>query len=358
MQRTIRLRFGGAAFASGNVPLTTVASKLQALQNIVFHATATVAQDRLARRGLWMNRFRDVAELVFVDSHHSQLEIEAALPAAPHVLFQDARREGLGDSALRLVFDFGAAATRGDDLQPLVASREERLFLLKALEAMCPATAEDYQVELFSGARDGAMLDFSADTRQRLRTLVRRERAWVYGAEEEIIVGNLTKIHVDTAPELIAVRIGRQAEIPCYFDDSIREQVMNLVAGSVVEVTGWPVMDADGRLKQIDSITDVDTVSMEPLRIMRFEHAGRQYRLKAPLTVLVEHSEGTWIYHNEEINLWGYARRRADAIRELHETFDYLWQSFAEEDDDVLDEKAQLLKRKLLAMVVRDKRGR
>jgi hypothetical protein len=357
VQRTIRLRFGGAAFASGNVPLTTLASKLQALQNIVFHATATVAQDRLARRGLWTNRYREVAELVFVDSHHSELEIQAELPAPPYQLLLDEKHEGLGDSALRLVFEFGLAASRGGDLYQLVENREERLFLLKALEAMCPATAEDYQVELLSGRRDGKRIDFTADTRQHLRSLVRRERAWVYGAEEESLVGHVTKIHVDTAPQMIAVRIGRQAEIPCYFDDAIREQVMNLVPGSVVEVTGWPVMDPDGRLKQLDSITDVDTVAMEPLRIMRFEHEGRQYRLKAPLTVLVEHSEGTWIYHNEEINLWGYARRRVDAIRELHEAFDYLWQAFAEEEDGVLDEKAQILKGKLLAMVARSKRG-
>lgn len=316
MQRTIRLRFGGAAFASGNVPLTTVASKLQALQNIVSHATATVAQDRLARRGLWTNRYREVAELVFVDSHHSQLEIEAELPAPPHQSFLDDKYEGLGDSALRLVFEFGLAASRGGDLHQLVEGREERLFLLEALEAMCPATAEDYQVELFSGRRDGERLDFSADTRQRLRSLVKRERAWVYGADEE-----------------------------------------SLVPGSTVEVTGRPVTDADGRLKQLDSITDVDTAAMESLRITRFEHEGRQYRLKAPLMVIIEHSEGAWIYRNEEINLWGFATCRADAIRELHEAFDYLWQSYAEEKDDVLDKKAQLLKRKLLTMVAPTRRA-
>jgi hypothetical protein len=358
VQRTLRLRFGGAAFASGKVPLTTVASKLQALQDTVFHATATVAQDRRARRGLWTNRYRKDAELVFVDSHHSQLEIEAELPPPPGVLFGDARREGLGDRALRLVFEFGAAATRGRNLQRLVADREERLFLLKALEAMCPATAEDYQIELFSGRRDGERLDFSTDTRERLRSLVENEQTWTYGNEEESIVGDLTKIHVDPASQMIAVRLGRRTAISCYFDDAMREQVMNLLPGSKVEVTGWPVRDAKGQLRQLDGITNVQTVSMEPQRFSRFEHEGRRYELKEPLTVLVEHSEGTWIYHNEEINLWGYARRRADAIRELHEAFDYLWHSFAEEDDDVLDPTAQLLKRKLRAMVARGKRGR
>jgi hypothetical protein len=87
------------------------------------------------------------------------------------------------------------------------------------------------------------------------------------------------------------------------------------------------------------------------MRLMRFEHEGRRYNLKDPLTVLVEHDEGTWVYRNDEINLWGYASRRADAVRELHSTFDYLWHELAEEDDAVLDEKAQILKRKLLAMV-------
>lgn len=347
----MRLKFGGMAFASGNVPLTTVASKLQALQNVVFHATATVAQDRIARRGPWMNRYRDVAELVFVSSHHSQLEIEVELPAPPRQALLIEKDGRLGDRALRLMFEFGQAASRGGDVHELVRDREERLFLLKALEGMCPATAEDYRIELAFGARKAEVLDFSADTRQRLRNLVRDERARVYGPEEEIIVGHLTKIHVDTAPQMIAVRIGRQAEIPCYFDEAMRDQVTNLLPGSVVEVTGWPVMSAGGRLEQFDSITDVDTVSMEPLRLMRFEHEGRRYILKEPLTVLVEHNEGMWIYHNDEINLWGYASRRADAVRELHATFDYLWHELAEEDDAVLDEKAKSLKRKLLAMV-------
>ena len=169
--------------------------------------------------------------------------------------------------------------------------------------------------------------------------------------EEEIIVGMLTKVHVHTAPQLIAVRIGQQEDTLCYFGDPMRDMISNLLPGSIVEVTGLPVRDLEGRLLRFDAISDVDTVSMEPLRLARFEHEGVLYKLKEPLMVSVEYLDGVWIYHNESINLWGYARRRVDAIRDLHATFDYLWHEFAEEDDSVLDEKALGIKHRLLDMV-------
>lgn len=355
MARTLRLQFQSDGFRHGQVPLTILAEKLRALQNLIFHATATVTQDRLGRSGLWANRYRDVAELAFVASHHSDLVIEAELPELPYPRSLLAADVDRGERAVELVFAAGRAAIADGDLAALIRDREDRLRLLRAFELLCPAVAEGYQIELSNGAGPAGGLVFSADTRQKLSHRAAREQARAQGDEEETIVGQLTKIHVHTAPQLIALRVGHQ-EIQCYFDESMLDQVSNLVPGSLVEVTGWPVTDATGR-KQINAITDVDTVSTEPLRLMRFEHEGTRYLLKEPLLVFVEYAEGVWVYRNEVINLWGYAKRRADALKGLGAAFDYLFREIALEDDAVLDGKALLLKQRLLALVGAEAEG-
>jgi hypothetical protein len=69
-----------------------------------------------------------------------------------------------------------------------------------------------------------------------------------------------------------------------------------------------------------------------------------------PVVFQVEHLDGFWVYRNEQLGLWGYAERREDAIRDLWENFVLLWQAYAEEKDEVLDEFSLGLKQRLLAL--------
>ena len=346
--RKLSLTFSGAGVEFGGVPLVVVAAKLQALQSLVFHAAATVTNGARQRRGQWFNKYREQAELTFVDAHHSNLIIEAEVPLPSTLADSPAGEVGL--AAVDLVFRFASAAIHDGDIPSLVADRQDRIFLLRALEGLCPATTDDYSVELQNGRAGHARVGFSGETRQLLRRRVVGEVAPNYEQRQETLVGVLTKIHVDTAPQLIAVRVSR-AEVDCYFDDSFRDQISNLVAGSVVEVTGLATFDRDGAVKQLDAVVDVEMVSMEPLRVVRFEHDGTWYKLKEPLIVSVEYQDGLWAYQCDAVNLWGYAARREDAVRDLHENFDYLWREFALERDDAFDDKAILIKRKLLGLV-------
>jgi hypothetical protein len=169
--------------------------------------------------------------------------------------------------------------------------------------------------------------------------------------EEATLVGELIKIHVDSGEDKITVRSGPR-EIDCFYPDSFRDQIANLLAGSIVEVTGRATLDDRGEVRKLSEVIDVDTVSLEPLRISRFEFAGRRYALSAPVTVTVTYSDGLWVYANESLNLWGYADRREDALRDLHESFDYMYREIAEEAEESLDNLAKQLKRRLRGLVV------
>lgn len=90
---------------------------------------------------------------------------------------------------------------------------------------------------------------------------------------------------------------------------------------------------------------------MEPLPISRFEHGGRAFSLREPLLVDVECDDGTWIYHNGRINLWGQGDSPEEALLDLQENFVYLWDEIAQERDELLDEPALEIKRSLLELV-------
>jgi hypothetical protein len=160
-----------------------------------------------------------------------------------------------------------------------------------------------------------------------------------------------TKIHYDVAPQMLSVRVPKGKEINCYYDESLREQVANLCAGSIVEVSGWATLSEAGRVRQLDVVTDVEAVSMEPIRISKLEHGGRVYRLRQAFPFTIEFAEGVWAYSNEALGVRAYAFKRDEALRELHEVFDFLYQEIAKEDDSLLDGKAIELKLRILNAV-------
>ncbi|MCC7147224.1 MAG: hypothetical protein IT443_12330 [Phycisphaeraceae bacterium] len=348
----LTLTFLGDGFKNGEVPVTVVAAKLLSLQNVVFHAAAAVDHFRGSRRGPWTNRYRKSAELAFRDAHHSDLTIDASLARTDGGLFD------LGTKAVDLVFKVAGAvaANNPSELESLNIGRDDRGFLVRGIESICPNTTDDYTMVLSNGMAGHAPVRFNAETRRLARSLAVPAVLAPEFAEEATIMGYLTKIHVDVAPAKIAVQVSNR-EIECFYNESMRDQIANLLAGSMVEVTGLASLDVEGRVTQLDSITDVETVGMDPLRITRFEHDGRRYKLREPLLVAVEYADGMWVYHDPDVNLWGYGERREDAVHDLHANFDYIYREFAEEQDARLDEKALDIKHRLNQIVELESMG-
>ncbi len=345
----LRLAFRGVAFHDGAVPLMLVAAKLQALQSLLYHAAAAVKHDSAARRGLWFNRYRDIAELTFGDAHHSELVIEVDL-ARPPVLGGEL---DLGMQAVDLMFEFGDKLQKNlSEIDSLDIGKDDRTYLLRAFDSLLPDPLDTYAIEIENCApAKHPKLLLTAATRQAVRKYFLRERAApiLETPMPVTLVGELVKIHVDVGPELIAIK-HKGREIECYYQDALRDQIANLLAGSTVEVTGEATLDGQGEVVKLGVVYDVVTVSMEPLRITRFEYEGTVYALKHPLVMNVQYADDLWVYHHPSINLWGYGERREDALRDLHANFAYLWKEFAEADDSVLDEKANEIKHALLQL--------
>jgi hypothetical protein len=350
--RQVTLTFGGDAFTNGRVPLTLLAEKLKTLQSLLFHAAATVSRDKLARRGQWANRYRGAVELRFADARPGSLVIEAELPVEQVPPLSD--EFDLGRQALDLAYRFAEALDRSDTaaLFKLVPDRQERALLLRTIESIAPDPAENYTITFANGSSQNRGVSLTGASRLRARMLLLQQAVdQAESAREATIVGTLTKIHYDVGPQKIAVRVGPGNEVDCFYDDSLREQVSNLCAGSVVEVVGIATLDVEGRVKQIDAVTGVEAVSMEPVRISSFEHGGRRYRLREAVPVSVEFAEGVWAYHNEALGIRGCADRREDALRELHEAFDFAYRDIGTADETTLIGRAIDMKREFQRLV-------
>lgn len=351
--RKVTLTFSGEAFAGGRVPLTLLADKLKSLQSLLFHAAATVNRDKVARRGQWANRYRDAVELRFAESRTGSLVIESELPA--NVAPMLGNEADLGVQAVALAYDFTRALEKYDvqQLVHLVPDRQERALLLRSIEALAPDPAENFAVTFANGSPQHSGVSLTGRSRLQARALLLMQAIdQAESAREVSLVGTLTKIHYDVSPQKIAVRVSAGNEVDCFYDDALREQVTNLCVGGIVEVVGIASFDLEGRVKQIDSVTGIEAISMEPVRISSFEHGGRVYRLREAVPFNIEFTEGVWAYSNDALGVRGYAFKRDEALRELHEAFDFAFRDIALEDDGALEGKAVELKRQLLALVL------
>jgi hypothetical protein len=350
--RKVILAFDGEMFADGRVPLTLLADKLKALQSLLFHAAATVSQDKVARRGQWANRYRSATELRFTEARTGSLIIEAELPGAAATTLK--AEFDLGRQAIDLAYDFASRlnASDGAGLKTLAPDRQERALLLRTIESMSPDPAENYAITFSNGSARHPGVKLTGATRLQARAMLLQQASdEAESAREATIVGTLTKIHYDVGPQKLAVRVGPGNEVDCFYDDALREQVSNLCAGSIVEVVGIATLDVEGRVKQIDSVTGVEAVSMEPIRMSTFEHAGHRYRLREAVPIAVEFADGVWAYNNDALGIRGFAERREDALRELHEAFDFAYRDIGEADDDKLMGKAVDMKREFQRLV-------
>jgi hypothetical protein len=272
--------------------------------------------------------------------------VEAALAVNP--VLTDEFNVGL--KAVDILFD-AAVSIQNDQLETLKLSRNDRDYLLRALEGLMPNIGDQYQIRLENcHSEKHPTVTFDADSRRRIRDYTSQEEA-TFGPQEEVsVVGELIKIYVDAGEDKITVR-SMQRNIDCYYSDAMRDQVANLIAGAMVEVTGFATLNDRGQVDGLHQVTNVEHLSMEPLRIARFHGENRDFVLTSPVAVNVEYTDGLWIYHQPELNLWGYAPRREDALRDLNDSFAYQYRDIAEEDEANLDNVALQLRQKLLRLV-------
>ncbi|XVJ60357.1 MAG: hypothetical protein HEQ23_13565 [Tepidisphaera sp.] len=290
-----------------------------------------------------------MAELAFVDSEPGSLVIDFVLRNAdPTLLATQARTLGIAVAALVA----GAQGSVPEDVQ-----REDATHLLQAVEDLCPSTFDDYQIDVRFGGADRPKVVLTSDTRRLIHERIKADEAAMLDDEPDITYGVLVQINTGKGEDKIVIRAprflgdGGGIEIDCYYPNYLRDQVANMVGGSLVEVIGFTTRASDGNISKFREVIALEMVDTQPIRLRTLEHDGTRFTFVNPFSFDVEFSGGIWAYSNELLNVSGFAESRQLALRELAEAMSYVWREFAMADESELDAKAIELKRRLVASV-------
>lgn len=347
-ERQITLRLTGPEVDDGRVPLTVLSVKLDALQKSVYNVAAATS-GTLSARGRWTNEIRERCELSLVQVKAGSLELLVEVPPDPQMSMP--HRTRLGTDGLRDFVKLTEAVVAADSsaIRKILPDYGARLRALKSLETLCPEPDADYSVEV--SRRNGSPpARLETATRQYLR-----ETSWAGAGEEDFdtqaITGRLVMIRVGGRDQ-IAI-LSNQREIRCSYPSELEGVISQLVAGSLVEVTGVARLDSQGIVQEISEVFSVDTAVLLPFRIKKFSWDNRRFILKRTVSCQPDFRNGLWVYECERLGLHAYAETRERALLDFHEEFAAIWDGVAEEEDEALAPDALALKAELLDLVER-----
>ncbi len=347
-ERQIWLRLTGPGVEDGHIPLAVLSVKLDALQKSVYNV-ATATSGMLSARGRWTNEILERCELSLVEVKAGSLELLVEVPQDPQVSMPHGRR--LGPDGLRDFVKLTEAVAAEDTsaIRTLIPGYGARLRSLKSLETLCPELDADYAVEI-SGHNGAAPARLDTAARRYLRATSRAE-ACEDDYDTQTIIGRLVMIRVGGRDQIAIV--SDQREIRCSYPSELEGVISQLVAGSLVEVTGVGRLDSQGIVQEISEVFSVDTVGLLPFRLKAFSWDNRRFILKRTLSCQPDFRNGLWVYECELLGLHAYAETREQAFRDFHEEFAAIWDGVAQEEDKALAPDALALKAELLNLVER-----
>lgn len=338
-ERQLCVRLTGPGVDDGKVPLTVLSVKLDALQKSVYNVAAATS-GTLSARGRWTSEIQECCELSLVVVRAGSVELLVEVPPDPQTSMPHGRRcgpDGLSDFVKVVA---AVAAKDSSEIRRILPDYGARLRSLKSIETLCPEPDSEYAVEI--SRRNGlGVTRLETATRQYLR-----ETSWAAAGENDFetqaIIGRLVMIRVGGKDQINVVCDRR--EIQCSYPSELEGVISQLVAGSLVEVTGVARLDSQGVVKEISEVFSVDTVALLPFRLKAFSYNNRRFVLKRTVSCQPGFRNGLWVYECELLGLHAYAETREQAFRDFHEEFDAIWESIANEKDSALAPDAIALK--------------
>ena len=346
-ERKIVLKLSGPATEDAKVSLSVLASKLDALQRSFYNVASAVLEGPLGRRGRWSSHVVSTCELLFSSSAYgSPLEVVSMIAEPEPTLL------GVETQAEKALDDFRKVMQGIDQENPELVAQvlpdsPSRLRAIRSIQMLCPGVEDDYSVEVGNGRGNWATLTY--EKREFLRDVPFIDQP-EESASVQTIAGKLNLISVGAGRKEVGVRT-QDRYIPCHYPSEMLDTISQMVAGSIVEVTGRPLFEPGGALKEIDEVYSIEPVRLFPFRLRQFSWEARTFVLHHPVTCVPDFRNGLWVYECEALGLHSYHESRGQAFDDLHAEFAFIYDEYAMEDDAALAPSGLKLKEALNQLV-------
>jgi len=351
---TALLHLTGADPEDHRIPAEVLVRTLEGVQQAIY-ILAAVSEDRVVSKRFKPDaKFRQQYQLscsVPQEGSYS-LPVNLLSPAQQTLLRSPADAESLMD---RLCEGIGAiAASSLESLQKIIPDANWRDRFLRIVRAsLVPKAGERWKFGFRRNASDPAT-EVSL-TYSHAKTLISWVEASMDVAEREVpIIGQLKKIDFARNSLTIGYPIGDTSrDIDCVYDQEL-EPMLIAQRRDWVQVIGKWTVDEHDVPKEITDVTSIEAVDLSDMVLDVFEAGDRVISVRgAPLTFSLELDEETkqlFIAEDPDLDLRTFAYTREGLAEEIAAHVFFLWDQYANEQDDRLTDDA-----KRLAQVVRER---
>lgn len=259
--------------------------------------------------------------------------------AGAQVLFETHSPDVLGDLGVLL------AAGEGDDAEAFrrtVSDETWQRVILDAMERLAPHPNFGVELTLAQGRRP---ICHAARLRDFSERLLRAPSA----SGRQAIVGTLMEISFEQRHIKVRHRRSRRL-LTCSYEDAVEASLLEHPREDVI-IFGIMSLNSTGEVEQIDRVDHIEPVDLSPVTISELLHGNECIKARQVLNTVVEFNEDEILYEAsiEELGLATFAETRELLESAISDELSMLWRRYALADDDILTQKAQVLKRRMLA---------
>ncbi|MCX5854986.1 MAG: hypothetical protein NTZ24_10565 [Deltaproteobacteria bacterium] len=305
-KRKIEITLAGEAVQGGRVSVSLLAKILQSVQDVIYQIAGSNIRKDSKLKDIKSSIIKKECELFLVETKPGSLHAVMELPEKVATLFPE-----LPDFSDFVMADtretFYAIADRDDKkLKEIIPYPDIRQRVIGSIVNIAPAEGSDYQLEV----------SFDGEPQK-----------------------PLTRPPKDTIAKLIDM-----PHVPL----EVKEPEIKFV-----EAKGLAQME-QGIIKKWIEYYEIAELPLDMEHVWRtpvIKAKGKMFNLVHPIACVIEKQEDHFVIDDEGLGIFVYGGSREDVIQEFSYDFATLWDCIAQEEDSLLTQDAQTIKKKLLELV-------
>lgn len=342
-QNIIKLKIEGPLAEEGNVPISLLAEKLQALQESLYGAANAMEGFSGGAKGQWINQITDSCKLLFSNFIKGSLIAETKLPEIQEIPLSE--ELNLQKRAVSTFKNALAAINKKDikELQKLMPNSPTRVRFVKKCEKLFPDT-DSYSIAIGNGSGK-TFATLKSENRDSLKMFEDIEEQSLT-TTRKTLRGIFIEIRIGDDKRHFAIK-GKDREHKFQYEEELEDFISQIPTRSQVEVVCDVELNNDGSIKNESRVYDVRIIDMQPPIFNKFDFDNRSFVLKKPVEAIFKYEDGLWVYEIPEYGIHTYSYDRKEAFASIGEDFAFQYDDIALEEDENLSEDAIKLKQRI-----------
>ena len=230
----------------------------------------------------------------------------------------------------------------------LLPNPKMRIRALSCIRAALPKADSELYLEIAANDNDPAIN--SRDIQRKITPIIDKTQD-VVEEHMTVVTGRLTSIDFEEKKIVINYPATRK-NLECFYNEEIEDMLFEN-RRQLVQITGTVVFDDAEQPKKITDVVNIQEIDLSPIEIGTIDWGNKKLRLKDNIILnpQLDDAEQLYTINCPELGLDSFAYTRQELTEDVASDIVYLWEEYAQADDDSLSEDAKVLKYKLLDAV-------